>query len=578
MKKTLLINSVLSLIATALTVFALSSYWFAIKETKVSLDADGQGTCRISVLLNKKDDTKFIKIKSAYADVDFEKEKTVELSFSDLKHPKKLRILISDITANEKIVLSNIKIGNRQLENFGHIDVDGAIFDASQGMLVLYPNKKVVSITYLDTLHINSGFQFDAAIFMIIAILSYLMFYQVIAYIATFKTIQGKSLSDIIFLVLFFGALFVPMSHINKGEISKEENRTLVKWEPFITENGKINLNFGNGFNEWFSDRFFLRNALINRYYQLYSLFTEDYYEDRHIIYNKQADFSFHKGYNSVNRYLRKDLFSDEELKKIADNLTELAKYCSENGVKLYVILSNDKESIYPEYYAPYYKPQDNISRFEQVQTLLKNIDDLTVISSYDTLIKAKKHDDVFLAYDTHLNVLGSYIEYDNIVSAVKEVYPDVEKVPFSRIKTVQTNSTTDSIPPKRYLKEQNMYWDGMEIDEPSAVQQNTLTIAEESKGFNEFINDKVANKLKVVIIGDSFHTRYTSLFAETFYGVRDMSVGSGKNFILDKTAKKMLFSDKPDILFIESTERFLQRFLELDTFFDVFESTGGGQ
>ena len=104
---------------------------------------------------------------------------------------------------------------------------------------------------------------------IIILILSYLFAYKVSNYVADFKTVKNKSRIEIIFLTIFFVFLFIPMSNINKDEISTQENRRLAQYKPFINQDGQINYDFGKNFNEWFNDRLYKRNKIISIYLKI---------------------------------------------------------------------------------------------------------------------------------------------------------------------------------------------------------------------------------------------------------------------------------------------------------------------
>ena len=85
-------------------------------------------------------------------------------------------------------------------------------------------------------------------------------------------------------------------------------------------------------------------------------------------------------------------------------------------------------------------------------------------------------------------------------------------------------------------------------------------------------MNDNVNNNKKLVIIGDSFHGRYAELLAENFYSVKSLFIGNGRDFVLDSFSKELLFNDKPDIIIVETTERWLQRLINMDSFKDILK------
>ena len=106
----------------------------------------------------------------------------------------------------------------------------------------------------------------------------------------------------------------------------------------------------------------------------------------------------------------------------------------------------------------------------------------------------------------------------------------------------------------------------------PFAKLDEVLSLPAKHYNFRIYNNNYANNRLKLVIIGDSFHQNYIPLLAESFSSVKSLLIGNGEEFILDDQAKDILFKPKPNILIIETTERFLSRLMELDSFFDIFE------
>ena len=570
-------RTILSIIITIAVIIAAHQYWMIFDPIHVSFDIKGKGACNIKVVLNKQDNNDFEKAKNENKEIDLDKNTHANLDIKMSNFPKRVRFVITDIESENDILLGNIKVGKYKLKDLKKFEVSNADSFVKNDNLIIKPKLNTnVTITYPETLNIRPGINFDFYVFIIILVLTYLLAYKLSDYVADFKTVHEKSRIEIIFLTIFFIVLFIPISNINTQEISQKENRTLAKWKPVINENGEINFNFGKDFNEWFNDRFFLRNFYIDQYYNFKSHFTKYYYENNGIIYNKQADFSYNKGFNSINRYLRKDLFSEKELNKVHQNIYNLKKYCDSNNVKLYIALSNDKESIYPEYYPNYYRPNNNISRLEQIKNDLKTIKGLNIISQYENLAKIKDKHMVFLPYDTHLNALGSKIEYDTIINEIKKSYPNIKPVNSSEIETIQTEQLSDSVPPEKYINEKYKYADAIKLLNPASKLNKHVQFETKSYFLNEYINNNVDNNLEVVIIGDSFHARYLHLLAENFHTVKSLFVGFGYDFVIDKYTKDFLFGEKPDILIIESAERFLQRFLNMDTFFNIYDKKYG--
>ena len=567
-------RAILALIITIIAIIESNHFWFIYKPMPVDLDIQGKGHCNVEIVLNKKDSKDTTKGKKENIDINLDKKSHISANIKKAKKTKKIIIILSDFIKDKQITIDNVNLSKGKLTlDMSKFSVEGANSSVENNKLLLKPTANIITLFYEDKLNIKAPHTFDIMLLIILAVLTYLLAYKLTDYIADFKTIKGKSRTDIIFLTIFFIFLFTPMSHVNTDDVSQKENRNLAKWRPIILKSGEFNFNFGNDFNNYFSDRFSNRDKFINTYYSILSLFSAYYYEDKSIIYNKKEDFAFNKSPSSTNILLKKDLFSDKELKIIRKNLTKLQNYCDKNNVKLYIMLSNDKESIYPEFYPSYYKSGNTQSRLEQLKDLLSTIPNLQVISPQENLLKSKKDNMVFMPYDTHLNGLGGYIEYDTIMSELKKSYKNIQPINYSDITIVKGIAKSDSIPPKRFITEEYTHLDIYKLKEKHSVLEQQADNTIKSFYYKRYSNKYVKNNLKVTIIGDSFHCRYLDLLSETFASVKSLFVGFGYDFDLDTDTKKKLFGEKPDILILETTERFLQRFLSFDSLFDVFET-----
>ena len=466
-----------------------------------------------------------------------------------------------------KILVNSGFSGENSLINVQNTRVRGGKYKVKGCKTSVLPDN---SIEYVCEVKGRASFNFEFEIFIIILILSYLLSYKLIDYLADFKTIKEKSRIEIIFLAIFFVCLYLPMSNIDTSDISKSENRKLAKWQPLITKDNKINYNFGKSFDNWYNDRFLGRDYLVRMYNEILYICSNKFYENERLIFNKNYNFTFSKSYNSVNRYLNKDLFSSKQLEIIRKNLVELNKYCDNNNVKLYVVLSADKESIYPEFYPKYYIRHNKKSRLEQLQDTISSIQGLKFISTKQPLLEAKNKEQVFLNLDTHLNPFGAYNEYKAVILKINELFQDIFPINYSEISNINTYAKCDSIPPKFNIDERIKYVEVPGIKNNKSEIISNLT--NDKYRYVKYQNNYVKNDLNVVIIGDSFHLRYLDILAEQFKYVSSVFIGHNWIFNLEDSLKKDLFNKKPDILIIETTERGLHRFLFLDSFMNIFD------
>ncbi len=183
--------------------------------------------------------------------------------------------------------------------------------------------------------------------FLIILICGYLLSLKLTSYLADFKNIQKQSRIEIIFLTVFFVMLFIPMSHINQNAVSKKENRKLAQYKSLIKNSGELNYNFGKDFDNWFNDRFYLKNLL----YEINSLTTicnKNWQTTR--VLKGDENWLFYKGENSIENYQNSNMFSENELVQITNYLTSINNYCKKRNKKFYFVIAPDKNKIYGEY------------------------------------------------------------------------------------------------------------------------------------------------------------------------------------------------------------------------------------
>ncbi len=126
---------------------------------------------------------------------------------------------------------------------------------------------------------------------------------------------------EIVFLLIFFIFLFIPMLHIEKNDISHRENRTLAKLPPIIGKNGRLNYKFPKQFDVWFNDRFNLRKSFIEAYNA--KLILNKNWKTKDVIKGKD-NWLFLGRMESINSYTNQNLFNNEQMEEFANYLSEI--------------------------------------------------------------------------------------------------------------------------------------------------------------------------------------------------------------------------------------------------------------
>jgi hypothetical protein len=232
----------------------------------------------------------------------------------------------------------------------------------------------------------------------------------------------NNSLVEIIFTVIFFIVLFIPMSNINLDKESKYENRNLAKYQPFFKGNGKINYEWGKDFEEFFNDRFNNRDRIIAFYDSI-----KFRVETSKVLKGKDG-WLFYRGttnpIQAIENYQNIAFVPEEELQEAATYLQSINDWCNKNNKKFYFFIAPDKHKIYEEYLPSYMRKifPDSQSRTMQLIKYLQENTDVKVIYPADLLIEHKK--DGYLLYwktDSHWNELGAYWGYFALMQEISK-------------------------------------------------------------------------------------------------------------------------------------------------------------
>ena len=106
---------------------------------------------------------------------------------------------------------------------------------------------------------------------------------------------------DAVFLTLFFISLCIPCLKINKSEKSVAENRVFASRPYFYGEFNRVNNYFGQDFDNYIKDRFFLRSMFLKIYYHTIGNINDIIYVSD-VIYNKKTKIMMqhYKHYSTV--------------------------------------------------------------------------------------------------------------------------------------------------------------------------------------------------------------------------------------------------------------------------------------
>ncbi len=553
-------RTIIAIIITIVTIIAANKLWLIIRPMPVDFDIKGKGQCNIEVQLNKKDNNEFQKIKSQSIVLDLNNDTHASFNIKRSKYPKRIKFVIAALENNSPIEISNItlKNGKYNLDDLKQFSASTGKLVIKNDKLVIYPSNNVVNLEYNKTLKIRSAVKFDFKIFIIILILSYLFAYKVSNYVADFKTVKNKSRIEIIFLTIFFVFLFIPMSNINKDEISTQENRRLAQYEPFINQDGQINYDFGKNFNEWFNDRFYLRQKIIPIYLKCKYMLASDYAEvPLGYMYKKSGWMFYNQSQGDVNNSFTP--LTNTELQLYTRNIGKLLSYCKQNNIKLYIVIAPTKEYLYREY--DYVKSVKTVEKTKKLVDTVEQELNYKIIYPMQELEELKNKEYVCYKTDHHLTDPANFLIYKMLLKQIKQDFNDV---PISKEKDFNItynnlvrwdggreymagfNYLRADLHDENLLKTKYKYYDYKKLSNITITGQQPYYLHKNPNG-----------KYKVLMIGNSFCEKLSYFLNTSFKEIHKYRFNSRldfpkRNAWLDISGYEPIIEEqKPDILLL---------------------------
>ncbi len=410
-------RTIIAIIITIFTLFCSNKLWLDFSPMSVDFDILGKGECNIEAQLNKKDNNEFKQIKSQGRKINLEEISHVRISVERSKFPKRIRFVFNDITDDNQIEIKNItlKNGKYKLDDLKAFSINNGKLAYSDNTIQITPPQAENSmiLTYNKPIDIRTSVKFDFKIFIVILVLTYLLAYKLTDYIANFNTIKHQSRIEIIFLLIFFIFLFVPMSHINQNKYSLKENRAFAIWKPLIKKNGGINFNFGKDYNSWFNDRFNLRPFFLNSQIKILMPITKKL--PKGFIYPNDYIFSDNEIENKLGEINQQDY----------EALIKFDKYCKEHNIELYVLLVPSRKYIYPPTKDIYIKDEYALKIYEKVKELNQKYN-MHIVNPLKELKEGTKNTYTYFKADPHWTFDGAYIGYKELMKEINKKHQDI--------------------------------------------------------------------------------------------------------------------------------------------------------
>lgn len=388
----------------------------------------------------------------------------------------------------------------------------------------------------------------DWCYFVILAFFYFFISYKTVRWFSRLKTDENRTVPDILFLAVFFALLTLPTLRISDAEKSEQENRMLAA-KPELFVNHKFNSVYGTQFEQWFNDRFFGREKML----KLHSNFTR---LNRYATY---GGAQLVKDEWLLGIWDQKPLtFSENELENIFKGVSAYNDFCRQNHISCYLeIVPRKLDFMRDKIFRKV--PAAEKDRAQVLTEYLRGKDVRNIIYPAEQMQTADKKDFIYFKTDHHWTEWGAYTGYQELMKRIKYDYPQLQPVTESDYTSFYSNEVRAEI--------DRNFWEGhtcrlMRLDMsecPLNTRYKNYTHKDEANlkinrtGLDkDFSYAPAKNRLKAVIIGNSFTENFSSFLAYTFTKVKKIRCNTPEEDSLRLSRwKKEITGLKPDIMMI---------------------------
>lgn len=257
---------------------------------------------------------------------------------------------------------------------------------------------------------------------------------------------------------------------------------------------------------------------------------------------------------DSIRDYLGNNLYTDGELKWLAEYYQRVNDYFKARGIEFVLFVPPNKEQIYDEYMPKNVEPAQGITRMEQAIRYLKEHTDVKAIYARDALLEAKKQYPVYYKYDSHWNGIGAFVGVQLLTELLQE-----EHVRLQEVQVEETDDFGRDLAGLLGIAKDCNDDHGYRI-RGYKKDVKVKTLEKEEQIFYHF-QSNAEDQRRVLVLHDSFAESMRGYLAKCFGDV---------TFVNDseyERAKEILDQNPPDIFILEIVERRRQRFGELAGF-----------
>lgn len=327
---------------------------------------------------------------------------------------------------------------------------------------------------------------------------------------------------------------------------------------------------FARQFDQYYKESFGGRNALVYAYSKWkYDLMKQSPLPER-VVVGKNGWFFLGDYYNDVIKQHRGLLpLPADTARVIADRLAQRQAELARQGIKLYILITPDSHSIYPEHLPNHLTPA---SIFRPVSQSVANQSDpgsgakkspldvltqaisrhkqLAYVDLRDTLWRAKKTHQVYQQTDTHWNSYGALIGAATLLNRIRQDFPQLRPVQSAdyRIEPMQgRGGDLVMLFMLQYEIRDDVFYDIQLADRLRPVRGDTTLNPETGLPAFRFVGVD-QRQPRLFFLGDSFSLNMISHVAP-YFSASYFERGNVLN-------PEVIRAEKPDVIVVEIVER----------------------
>lgn len=240
-------------------------------------------------------------------------------------------------------------------------------------------------------------------------------------------------------------------------------------------------------------------------------------------------------------------VFDSSEIDEIEMSLLSKNEWLKKHGIDFYLAIAPNKHTIYGEYLP--IKKADVLTNRELLLEQFSN-SELTVV---DLSREFHEHSSERLYHKTnsHWNDLGAYYAYRSLINEISIKHPSVKLVKKDHLTALVDTSYNEDLANLLNEARLEQRYRLLKADSCSILQESILPVPDNyyrRASWYEYRYSCNANELKVLIFRDSYCTAMQPFLVESF--------GSTLLIWHPEFDKKLILSEKPDIVIYEVVER----------------------